>query len=215
MAATFRDRTEAGKLLAKKLTAYRKKDNVIVLALPRGGVPVAFWVAKALKAPLDLMMVRKLGLPGHEEVAMGAIALPDICSFNEEVIQNNMLTQEDITTVVEKETKELQRRNQIYRNNAPLPDIKDKTVILIDDGVATGADMRAAIQAVMFQKPQKIVVAIPTAPGETLMALKRMADDVICLSTPPLFFAVGQDYQDFSQTSDEEVIALLNEAGKK
>ena len=200
---------EAGKILAKKLSAYRSNDNVIVLALPRGGVPVAYEVAKALHAPFDLMLVRKLGVPGQEEVALGAIALPDICALNASIIKNSSVSQEDVDRVIEEETKELLRRNRIYRNDAPPPILKDKIVILIDDGMATGADMRAALMAARMQKPLQIVVAVPIAPKDTLLELQQSADDVVCLYTPLPFFAVGQAYEDFSQTSDDEVLALL------
>ncbi len=215
MAAIFSDRAEAGKLLAKELSAYRKKNNVVVLALPRGGVPVGAEIAKALKAPFDLMLVRKLGLPGQSEVAMGAVVLPDICSFNENIVQNNFLSQEDIGRVVEKEIKELQRRNRLYRESAPTTDVKGKIVVLADDGVATGADMRAAIRAVHFGQPEKIVAAVPVAPHDALIALRQIADEVVCLSTPSPFFAVGQAYGDFEQTTDEEIIDLMKGLRKK
>lgn len=209
MPSLFSDRREAGRLLAKELSAYREKDNVIVLALPRGGVPVALEVARTLRAPLDLMLVRKLGLTGQEEFAMGAIALPDICVLNDEVIKNAFVSQEDIDWVVEQESRELLRRNRLYRNDAPPPELKGRTVILVDDGMATGVDMRAAVCAAAAQQPLRIVVAVPIASKESLLALEQQADEVVCLHAPLMFFAVSQAYEDFEQMSDEEVLTLL------
>ena len=212
MTALFHDRRDAGKQLAKKLSIWAERDDVIVLALPRGGVPVAFEVGQALCAPLDLMLVRKLGTPGQEEVAMGAIALPDVRVFNHDVIRNVAISQEYIDMIVEKEFKELLRRNHHYRNDEPPPDLKDKIVILVDDGVATGANMRAAINASLQQNPFQIVAAFPTASGEAVEMLKGYADDIVCLYVLEPFFGVGQAYDNFSQVEDNEVLALLEKS---
>jgi putative phosphoribosyl transferase len=198
--------------LAKKLSGLVNKDNVIVLALPRGGVPVAFEVAAALHAPLDLMLVRKLGMPGQEELAMGALALPDICVLNQDIIQGALVSQEEIDRILAEESKELLRRNRLYRGDEPPPNLKGQIVILVDDGVATGANMRAAINAVVQQHPSRVVVAVPVASEQAIDLLKQYADDVICLQIPAVFFSVGQAYDVFSPTSDEEVLTLLKEA---
>jgi putative phosphoribosyl transferase len=212
MIKLFHDRREAGKHLARTLSLWVERDDVIVLALPRGGVPVAFEVAKALNAPLDLMLVRKLGVPGHEELAMGALALPDICVLNHDVIQSALVPQEDIDRVIAEESEELSRRNRLYRNNEPPPNLKDKIVILVDDGVATGATMRAAVEAVAQQQPFRIVVAVPVASVQAIDMLKQHANDTVYLHAPSPFFGVGNFYDDFSQTTDEEVMTLLEQA---
>ncbi len=189
----FRDRTEAGRRLAEQLTAYAERPDVLVLALPRGGVPVAYEVARALRAPLDVFLVRKLGVPGYEELAMGA---PDHV----------------IEAVAEAEQQELARRERLYRGDRPLPDVRHRTVILVDDGLATGATMQAAIKALRALQPARIVVAVPTGSPETCEQLKAQADDVICAITPEPFHAVGLWYEDFTQTTDEEVRDLLARA---
>jgi len=212
MTILFHDRRDAGRHLARTLSAYRERDDVIVLALPRGGVPVAFEVAQALHAPLDLMLVRKLGLPGQEELAMGAIALPGICVFNHDLIQRSAVSPEEIDKVVAVESKELLRRNRLYRKDEPPPNLKDQIVILIDDGMATGANMRAALSAVAQQQPLRIVAAVPVASLQAGDMIEQHADDVVCLHTPVHFIGVGQAYEDFSPTEDKEVLRLLEEA---
>ncbi len=210
----FNDRREAGKQLVESLTEWAGRDDVIVLALPRGGVPVAFEVAKALHAPLDLMLVRKLGLPGHEELALGAIALPGIRVFNHDVIRSFGVPEEAIDAIIEKEEAELERRNRAYRSGLPQPDLKGRTVILVDDGMATGANMRAAVSAVEQQSPAQIVVAVPVCSIDARDHLARRANIVVCLQAPELFFGVGQAYENFDQTTDEEVLSLLSEAAQ-
>lgn len=206
------DRSEAGKLLAKNLSAYLERDDVIVLALPRGGVPVGFEVAKHLHVPLDLMLVRKLGMPGQEELALGAIALPDICVFNHDIVSQAFIAQGRIDKLIAEERKELLRRNQIYRGGEPQPNLKDKVVILVDDGMATGADMRAAVSAVAQQQPLRTVVAVPVSSQQAYENLRQFADEVLCLRVPLNFYSVGRAYRDFSQITDSEVIALLEQA---
>jgi predicted phosphoribosyltransferase len=210
----FRDRRDAGRQLAAQLSAYRGNKDVLVLALPRGGVPVAYEVARALGAPLDLMLVRKLGAPGHEELALGAIAPPDICVFNADVLQSLTVAPEAIDKIVAAEKQELARRNEAYRGGKPPPQLAGCIAILVDDGVATGADMRAALDAAAVQHPLKTVVAVPVASAEACDMLQQKAQEVIRLRMPALFFAVGQAYDDFSATSDEEVLALLAAAQK-
>jgi len=215
MKALFSDRREAGKTLAKKLSALADGDDVVVLALPRGGVPVGFEVAKHLNAPLDLMLVRKLGMPGQEELAMGALALPDVRVFNHDVIRNFGVSEETIDGIIAAERKELLRRNKVYRGDEPPPEIENRIVILVDDGMATGADMRAAVGAVDAQKPSRIVVAVPVGSREACESLKRLADVVVCLHAPELFFGVGQAYESFAQTGDDEVLSLLEESKRR
>jgi len=209
-APLFRDRKEAGQLLAAKLAAYANRPDVLVLALPRGGVPVAYEVARALKAPLDVFIVRKLGLPGHEEFAMGAVATGGVRVLNDEIVRALRIPEYLIDKVVAKEEQELARREHLYRGNRPPPDVRGRTVILVDDGLATGATMLAAIKALQQQQPARIVVAVPTAAPETCEQLRAEVDDVICAITPQPFHAVGLWYQDFSQTTDEEVRNLLS-----
>jgi predicted phosphoribosyltransferase len=206
----FRDRKEAGRLLAAKLAAYANRPDVLVLALPRGGVPVAFEVAQALKAPLDVFIVRKLGVPGHEELAMGAVASGGVRVLNDEIVGALHIPDSVIDQVAAKELQELSRREHLYRGDRPAPDVHGRTVILVDDGLATGATMHAAIKALQQQKPARIVVAVPTAAPETCEELRAEVDDVICAITPQPFYAVGLWYQDFSQTTDEEVRNLLS-----
>jgi erythromycin esterase-like protein/predicted phosphoribosyltransferase len=205
----FRDRREAGRLLAEKLAAYANRPDVLVLALPRGGVPVAYEVARALGAPLDVFVVRKLGVPGYEELAMGAVATGGVRVLNEQLVERLGIPEQMIDAVAARERQELARRERLYRGGRPPPDVRGRTVILVDDGLATGATMHAAIQALRQQHPARIVVAVPTASPETCEEMKAKADDVICAITPEPFNAVGRWYRDFSQTTDEEVGALL------
>jgi predicted phosphoribosyltransferase len=210
--AKFRDRRDAGRSLAQKLSAYANRPDVIVLALPRGGVPVAYEVAAALHAPLDVFLVRKLGVPGHEEYAMGAIASGGVRVLNEEVVEALGIPQFRIEAAAAREEQELARRSRAYRGERAPPDVKGRTVILVDDGLATGASMHAAIMALRRLQPARIVVAVPTAAPETCEQMRALADEVVCATTPEPFRAVGLWYEDFSQTSDEEVGALLAQA---
>jgi len=205
----FRDRREAGRLLATKLGAYAKRPDVIVLALPRGGVPVAYEVARALGAPLDIFLVRKLGVPGYEEFAMGAIATGGVRVLNDQLVGGLRIPDYIVDEVAAREQQELERRERLYRGDRPAPEVRDRTVILVDDGLATGATMLAAVKALRQQQPARIVVAVPTAAPETCEQLRTVADDVICAITPEPFHAVGLWYDDFSQTMDEEVRDLL------
>src|SRR3979411_2170298 len=205
----FRDRREAGRLLAAKLADYANRPDVIVLALPRGGVPVAYEVATALDVPLDVFVVRKLGVPGYEELAMGAVATGGVRVLNDQLVERLGIPESLIDAVAARERQELARRERLYRGNRPPPDVRGRTVILVDSGRATGATMYAAIEALRQQNPARIVVAVPTASPETCEEMKARADDVICAITPEPFEAVGRWYQDFSQTTDEEVGALL------
>jgi len=205
----FRDRTEAGRLLAAKLTAYANRPDVIVLALPRGGVPVAYEVARALNAPLDVFLVRKLGVPGYEELAMGAIATGGVRVLNDQLVGGLRIPDYIVDEVAASEQQELTRRERLYRGDRPAPDVRGRTVILVDDGLATGATMLAAVKALRQQQPARIVVAVPTASPETCEQLRAEVDDIICAITPEPFHAVGLWYEDFSQTKDEEVRDLL------
>lgn len=211
----FEDRRTAGEELAQKLSEYANREDVVVLGLPRGGVPVAFEVAKALKAPLDVFVVRKLGLPGNSELAMGAIASGGVRVMNEDVVHMTDISDEAIENVAEKEQEQLEEREEIYRGARPGIDLADKTVLLIDDGLATGATMRAAVTALREHNPEKIVVAVPTAPPETCSEFEDVVDEMICLTTPRTFMGVGGAYRDFSQTTNEEVRTLLEKAHEK
>jgi predicted phosphoribosyltransferase len=202
------DRRQAGKLLAQRLEQYRAGPHVIVLGLPRGGVPVAYEVAQALDAPLDVFIVRKLGFPGHEEYAMGAIASGGVRVMNADVAGMH-LPQSIVDAATAREHKELERRERLYRGDRPPLDLRNRTVILVDDGLATGSTMRAAVQAVRLQQPRRIVVAVPVAAAATCNDLRGDADEVVCMLTPEPFRAVGLWYRDFDQTSDGEVHALL------
>ena len=206
----LRDRRDAGRLLAEKLAAYANRPDALVLALPRGGVPVAYEVARALGAPLDVFVVRKLGVPGYEELAMGAVATGGVRVLNDQLVERLGIPEQMIDAVAARELQELARRERRYRGGRPPPDVRGRAVILVDDGLATGATMHAAIEALRQQKPTRIVVAVPTASPETCEEMKTKADDVICAITPEPFQAVGRWYQDFSQTTDEEVEALLS-----
>jgi predicted phosphoribosyltransferase len=205
----FRNRREAGRLLATRLSPYAGRSDVVVLALPRGGVPVAYEVARALHAPLDVFIVRKLGVPGHEELAMGAIASGGSYVLNEEAIYGLGIPEEIIHHVIVKERGELRRREKLYRDSRQMPYVRGQTIILVDDGLATGATMRAAVAALRQQQPARIVVAVPVGSAETCADLRHEADEAICALEPQDFHAVGVWYQDFSQTSDEEVRSLL------
>ena len=208
----FADRTSAGQQLAEELSAYAEQEDVVVLGLPRGGVPVAFEIAKALKAPLDVFVVRKLGVPGNPELAMGAIASGGVRVLNKDVVGRLSISEEDIERVAKREREELERREEAYRGARPEVDLENKTVIIVDDGLATGATMRAAVNALRKRDPERIVVAVPTAPPDTCAEFENVADEIICLTTPRPFFGVGGSYRDFSQTSNEQVRALLNKA---
>jgi predicted phosphoribosyltransferase len=209
----FRDRREAGRLLAEKLAAYANRPDVLVLALPRGGVPVGYEVARALSAPLDVFVVRKLGVPGYEELAMGAVATGGVRVLNDQLVERLGIPESLIDAVAARERQELARRERLYRGNRPPPDVRGRTVILVDDGLATGATMYAAIEALRQQNPARIVVAVPTASPETCEEMEIKADEVICAITPEPFHAVGRWYRDFSQTTDEEVGVLLAQRG--
>ena len=209
----FYDRMQAGKLLATKLMKYASHADVIVLGLPRGGVPVASEVAKALHAPLDVFVVRKLGVPGHRELAMGAIATGGVLVLNQEVVQGIGISPLTIGATVAEEQKELARRELAYRGHARSPSIKGQTVILVDDGIATGSTMLAAVRALRKQQPARLVVAVPTAALSSYDKLKHEVDELVALITPENFASVGQWFKDFSQTTDDEVAQLLEEAG--
>ncbi len=205
----FRDRVEAGQLLCRKLKHYADRADVIVLALPRGGVPVAREVARLLHAPLDVFLVRKLGTPGQEELAMGAIASGGVRVLNDEVVDTLRVPQEVIDFVTAKEQRELDRRERLYREGRPAPEVAGRTVILVDDGLATGSTMRAAVAALHQAKPKRIVVAVPVAAASTCRDLRGEADEVVCLHMPEPFYSVGFWYEDFSQTSDEDIREML------
>lgn len=207
----FKDRNDAGRKLAEKLRSYQH-ENPIVLAIPRGGVVLGYEVAKALKAPLDIIITRKLGAPGQPELGIGAIAPNGIRVLNTEVIQWLGVSQDELEAITQREQQELNRRLQRYRGDRPMPDIQERTVILIDDGLATGITARASIQALKQMQPRKLVLAVPVSSPETADALRPEVDELVCLETPPDFFAVGAHYQEFEQVTDQEVIDLLARA---
>jgi len=207
---TFRDRREAGRVLAEELASYRDKEGVLVFGLARGGVPIAWEIAAALHAPLDVFLVRKLGVPRWSELAMGALASGGGVVMNDNVVSSLHITDEQVREVIASETAELSRREQAYRGGRPMADPRGKIVILVDDGIATGASMLAAVRAVRSADPQSIVIAVPVGPQSTCHELAREADEVVCASMPPGFEAVGQAYDDFHQVSDDEVRELLN-----
>lgn len=213
LAERFRDRREAGHLLGESLAAAHGSE-AIVLALPRGGVPVAYEVARRLGARLDILIVRKLGIPGHEEYAMGAIASGGVCVLNREVMRETGIPESALDAVLEREHRELERREQAYRGRRPALDVRGRTVVVVDDGLATGATMLAAVRALRQREPARLVVAVPVAPPDTCAALRQEADEVVCLRTPEPFHAVGLWYGAFPQTSDEEVQELLAAAGQ-
>lgn len=208
----FKDRTEAGQVLARKLVAYANDVDVVVLALPRGGVPVAFEVATALNVPLDVFLVRKLGVPDQSELAMGAIANCGVRVLNQDIVRSLCLSDAVIDKVAAQEQQELERRERLYRDDRPIPQLHERTVIIVDDGLATGATMRAAIEAIRQQQPARIVVAVPISSPETCRDLAAQVDEIICVETPQPFCSVGLWYEDFPQTSDEEVRNLLKQA---
>ena len=208
----YRDRRDAGRVLATSLRAHAGRPGLLVLALPRGGVPVAAEVAEALHAPLDVFVVRKLGMPGHEEYAMGAIASGGVRVLDEQTVHRLGLSDDEVDAVTRAEQRELDRRERLYRDDRPMPELRGRTVILVDDGLATGSTMLAAVRAVRAQRPARTVVAVPTAAADTCDMLRDEADEVICADTPDAFRAVSLWYDDFSQTSDEEVRQLLQQA---
>lgn len=209
MSLPFKDRTDAGRQLARKLQQYRGNPAVVVLALPRGGVPVAFQVAEALEAPLDIFLVRKLGVPGHQELALGAIASGGVRVLNHDVLYMCGIEERSVDAIVEREQRELERRECAYREGRSAFDVEDRIVILIDDGLATGASMLAAARAMRKLRPQKLIVAVPVAAPGACGHFQREVDEIVCAETPRPFEAVGQWYEDFTQTSDEEVRDLL------
>ncbi len=211
----FRDRIQAGQRLAEKLTAYADNPDVLILALPRGGVPVAYEVAKTLHSPLDIFVVRKLGVPGHEELAMGAIASGGVVILNQDIVQGLNIPEDVIHNVAKRELREIERRETLYRDNQPLPHIEGRTIVLIDDGLATGATMRAAVRALRQKNPAQIIVAVPVASRQTCDDLRREVDYIVCAVTPQAFHAVGLWYDDFTQTSDDDVRMLLTDAWKQ
>jgi putative phosphoribosyl transferase len=212
MPRPFRNRREAGRLLATRLRHFANRPDVVILALPRGGVPTAYEVALAVGAPLDVFAVRKLGVPGHEEFAMGAIGSGGAYVLNYDVIDALHIPPAQVDDVTARESKELNRREHLYRDSRPFPKLEGSTVILIDDGVATGASMIVAVKALRQKSPRKIVVAVPVAPPDVCTALRVYADEVICYETPEPFGGVGAWYVDFSQVTDDEVRGLLDEA---
>jgi len=209
METPYRDRGEAGQLLATKLTAYADRQDVLVLALPRGGVPVAYEVAKAIHAPLDVFLVRKLGVPGHEELAMGAIAMGGVRVINDEVVRTLRIPDHIIEMVTAREQIELERREQLYRSDQSIPDIRKRIIILIDDGLATGATMRAGVEALRQQQPGRLIVAVPVAAPAICAVFCKEVDEFICPLMPEFFYGVGWWYEDFSQISDKQVYDLL------
>lgn len=208
----FSDRRCAGIILARYLYNYANQSNVIVLALPRGGVPVGYEIALALSVPLDIFIVRKLGIPGHEEVAMGAIASGDIVIFNETLINNLQLDQSSIDSILQSEQQELIRRERLYRGNRSFPVLSGKTVILVDDGMATGASMQAAVAALRKHEPASIIIAIPVAARQTCDEIAKLVDRMVCPMKPINFYAVGLWYENFSQVTDDEVMTLLEKS---
>ena len=208
----FRDRAEAGQQLADALAAYAGRADVLVLALPRGGIPVAWQVAKALGAPLDVFVVRKLGAPGNPELAIGAVAPEGVCILQEQIIADLEIPAQAVAAIAASEQEVVRQNQALYRRNFPAHNVGAATIIVVDDGVATGSTMRAAIAALRQLKAARIVVAVPVAPASTCRELQAMADEVVCLATPEMFFTVGQWYVNFEQVSDEEIVALLEQA---
>ena len=206
----FRNRAEAGRILAGKLSKYKNRSDVVVLGLPRGGIPVAFEVARELNAPLDLFLVRKLGLPGHEELAMGAVASGGVRVLNPDVVEMFRVPADVIDRAAEREQAELMRREQLYRQGRPPLPVQDRTLIVVDDGLATGSSMRAAVAALRQKNPARIVVAVPVAAPSTCEDFRGLVEEVVCAETPEPFHAVGLWYEDFRQTSDTEIRELLN-----
>jgi putative phosphoribosyl transferase len=211
----FKDRTVAGQFLVGKLAAYANCSDVLVLALPRGGVPVAFEIANALNVPLDVFVVRKLGVPDQKELAMGAIASGGVRVLNQEIVRSLRIPEAEIDQVAAKEQQELERRQLLYRGNRPFPTLHERTVILVDDGLATGATMRAAVTALQKYEPAKIAIAVPVSAPEICQEFETTVDEVICGMTPSPFYSVGLWYEDFPQTTDEEVHDLLEKAANR
>jgi putative phosphoribosyl transferase len=212
MNTRFKDRAEGGQALAEKLAHYSERSDVVVLALPRGGVPVGYEVAIRVKAPLEVFLVRKLGVPGHEEFAMGAIASGGLWFVNEEVVRQLGISRRQIQQIVDREEQEMERRMEVYGSEFSKAEVRGQVVILVDDGLATGSTMRAAVAALKQKHPQRIVVGVPVASAQTCEELHDEVDEIVCVNTPEDFYAVGQWYEDFSQTSDDEVRELLNRA---
>jgi putative phosphoribosyl transferase len=210
--AAYRDRYGAGRILAKRLRAYAGNPNVVVLGLPRGGIPVAYEIARALEAPLDSYEVRKLGAPGHEELAMGAISGGGAFHLNPDVVSALHISRQQIETAVARERCELVRREKLYRDNRPRPKLAGKVVIIVDDGLATGASMYAAVESLRAEHPARIVVAIPVAPADTIERFRNDLDEIVCEIVPEPFIAVGAAYATFDQVTDDEVRALLDRA---
>jgi putative phosphoribosyl transferase len=208
----FRDRAEAGRLLADALAAYAGRSDLVVLALPRGGIPVAWQVAKALGAPLDVFVVRKLGAPGNPELAIGAVAPGGVCILQEQIIADLQIPAAAVAAIAASEQEAVRQSEALYRQNLPAHNVAAATAIVVDDGVATGSTMRAAIAALRQLKAARIVLAVPVAPASTCRELQALADQVVCLATPEMFFTVGQWYVNFEQVSDEEIVALLEQA---
>ncbi len=215
MKSRLRDRTEGGRLLAGQLMKFAHRPDVLVLALPRGGVPVAYEIATALGVPLDVFIVRKLGVPSQPELAMGAIATGGVRVLNEELLRHLPIPDEVIETVAAREQQELERRERAYRGHRPLPDVTGRTVILVDDGIATGTSLRAAVDALRQLQPAQIIVAVPVAPPSTCRKLQGQVDELFCLFTPEPFLSVGYWYEDFTPTTDEEVSDLIERAARQ
>ena len=211
----FRDRADAGRQLLSKLGTYKGRPDVLVLGLPRGGIPVGYEVARGLGAPLDVFVVRKLGVPGQEELAMGAIASGGVRILNQDIVQAMAIPAHVIDSVTSTEVQELARRERLYRGDRPAPDVMGRTVILVDDGLATGATMRAAVAALRRMKPKRIVIAVPIAAVPTRREFAGEVDEIVCLHTPEPFFSVGFWYDDFSQTTDDQIRDLLARAAKE
>jgi len=208
----FRNRSDAGRKLAQRLSHYAGRDDVIVLALPRGGLPVGAEVADSLGAPMDVFLVRKLGVPGHEELAMGAIASGDVRVVDERILSQANANADDVSHVSAQEERELRRRERLYRGDQPLPDVADRVVILVDDGLATGSTMRAAIMGVKALGPKRIVVSVPVAPPEVCAALTKDVDEVVCVLEPEVMLGIGGHYEHFPQLTDDDVRELLERA---
>jgi len=215
MTERYLNRTDAGRRLAAALARYAGRSDVVVLGLPRGGVPVAYEIALALDAPLDVFVVRKLGLPGHEEFGIGAIASGGVRVVDDAVLRSYGVDADTLDRISQRERLELERRERLYRDDRPFPSMRDRVVILADDGLATGSTMRAAVAAFRAEAPREIVVAVPVGAPETCSAMRHIADDVVCLETPEPFYAVGLWYEDFEQTEDQEVHTLLGRAAAR
>ncbi len=210
MTKQFRNRIQAGRFLAQQLKpTYANRSDVLVLGLPRGGVPVAYEIAKVLDAPLDICIVRKLGVPGHKELAMGAIATGEVMILNEGLVGSLGISQRDIKQVIAREQQELERRDRLYRGSRPAPDLRERTIIVVDDGIATGSTLKAALSTIKQQQPKRIVVAVPVAPPDVCNELNQEVDEVVCLLTPQWLHSIGLWYEDFSPTTDEQVRNLL------